>query len=151
MFTTSRTVLVSMILIMASGFSGSRARADTGPLWEFGRPQGLSDASQETLAQAKIPTAYGFVVGDEGESNEVWVLETDVGFEKAVAEVSSWMDKNGLSITDSECSSQTNQQCEIIAEKKGVVKLVVYVADEGRQNSKRMVMIRAEGPASRPN
>ena len=68
-----------------------------------------------------------------------------------MAEVFNWLSKNKLAVLDGECYSQQNQQCEINAAGEGVVRLGMQLADEKRNGNKRLLIIRAEGPAKNPD
>lgn len=103
------------IFACALALSISNAYAGTGPLKRFGMPNGFQNASSEIVKGLQIPQGYGIEIGSNGERSEVWMLQSNDGFEHGIVELFEWMGKNDLVLTQRECYSQQNQQCEFVA------------------------------------
>jgi len=142
--------LLTLTALCWALFSPS-ALAETGPLKKFGRPSGFSDAPKEATVAFGVNAPYGFVVGDEDELNEVWIMESRVGFEQGMSSVFNWMSKNKLRMTQVECYSEQNQQCEIHATGLGIRYLVAQLAEKKGHENRCFLILRAEGPAKHPN
>lgn len=92
-----------------------------------------------------MPQAYGFVIGDEGETNEIWLLQSKASFEMSISKLTAWFEKNRLTIVQLECGSQQNQQCEFMARnEKGSIS--VNLASAMPKQDLRIMIVRMEGP-----
>ena len=127
------------------------APADERSLKSYGAPNSFSDASAEALGALEMKSAYASVVGDKGEQNEVWVLESKRGFEEACESVFSWLHKNKFKLIDAECYSQSNQYCEIRACREDGGGISFEVADQGKAKRSIFALIRLSGPEKSPD
>ncbi len=136
-----RFILSTLALLVFNAY------ADTGPLKRFGMPNGFQNASEEVVKGLQMPQTYGFVIGDEGETNEIWLLQSRASFEKATSDIMAWLGKNHLKLIQSECGSQQNQQCEFMARnKKGSVS--INLASARPKQDLLILIVRMEGPES---
>ena len=125
----------------------SNAYAETGPLKRFGMPKGFQNASSEVVKGLQMSQPYGFVIGDEGETNEIWLLQSKASFEQATSHIMVWLKKSHLKLIQSECGSQQNQQCEFMARnKKG--SLSINLASARPKQDLLILIVRMEGPES---
>jgi hypothetical protein len=127
------------MLLLTSAF------AETGPLKRFGVPKGFRVASDEVVKGFQMPQPYGFVIGDEGETNEIWFLQSKTNFEHAVSRIMAWLVKNQLTLVQLECGSQQNQHCEFMARNK-MGSISLNLASARPKKDFLVLVIRMEGP-----
>lgn len=142
-----RAIVVTLCILVNCTVAPAEERS----LKSYGAPKDFSDASAEALGALEMESAYGSVVGDKGEINEVWVLESRRGFEKACESIFSWLHKNKFRLIDAECYSQSNQYCEIRACREDGGGISFEVADQGKAKKSIFALVRLSGPEKVPD